>query len=86
VVRVDGAADAVARVNAGKYGLGASIWSQDLDRAQRLAARLKRVEGQVAAIRRMLEADTYCVDVLVQISAARGAGPDSPSPSSTAAV
>jgi len=40
VVRVDGAADAVARVNAGKYGLGASIWSQDLDRAQRLAARL----------------------------------------------
>jgi DNA-binding FrmR family transcriptional regulator len=40
---------------------------------QRLAARLKRVEGQVAAIRRMLEADTYCVDVLVQISAARGA-------------
>lgn len=40
---------------------------------QRLAARLKRVEGQVAAIRRMLEADAYCVDVLVQISAARGA-------------
>lgn len=40
---------------------------------QRLAARLKRVEGQVAAVRRMLEADAYCVDVLVQISAARGA-------------
>ncbi len=40
---------------------------------QRLAARLKRVEGQVAAVRRILEADAYCVDVLVQISAARGA-------------
>lgn len=40
---------------------------------QRLAARLKRVEGQVAAVRRMLESDAYCVDVLVQISAARGA-------------
>lgn len=40
---------------------------------KRLLTRLKRAEGQVAAIRRMVEEDTYCVDVLVQISAARGA-------------
>lgn len=40
---------------------------------RKLLQRLKRVEGQVAAVRRMVEEDTYCVDVLVQIAAARGA-------------
>ena len=40
IVRVDGAADAVRRVNRSRYGLGASIWTQDLERAQTLAARL----------------------------------------------
>lgn len=45
------------------------------DEAERkkLIARLKRVEGQVAAVRRMVESDAYCVDVLTQIAAARGA-------------
>jgi len=38
-----------------------------------LIKRLNKIEGQVAAIRRMLEADSYCVDVLVQIAAAQGA-------------
>ena len=40
---------------------------------QELLKRLKRAEGQVAAIRRMVEEDEGCVDVLLQISAARGA-------------
>ena len=40
VVRVDGAADAIRRTNAGRYGLGASIWTQDIARAERLAERL----------------------------------------------
>lgn len=40
---------------------------------RKLLTRLKRIEGQVAAIRRMVEDDAYCVDVLVQIAAARGA-------------
>ena len=39
----------------------------------RLLARLKRIEGQVGAIRRMVDEDKYCVDVLLQISAAQGA-------------
>ncbi len=36
-------------------------------------ARLKRVSGQVAGIQRMVDEDRYCVDVLMQISAARAA-------------
>ena len=36
-------------------------------------ARLKRVAGQVSGIQRMVEGDRYCVDVLVQIAAARAA-------------
>ena len=40
---------------------------------RKLNARLKRAEGQIAALRRMLEEDAYCVDVLLQISAAQGA-------------
>lgn len=40
---------------------------------KRLVTRLKRAEGQIAAVRRMVEGDAYCVDVLTQISAARGA-------------
>jgi succinate-semialdehyde dehydrogenase/glutarate-semialdehyde dehydrogenase len=40
VVRVDGAADAIRRANAARYGLGVSIWTQDTARAERLAERL----------------------------------------------
>jgi DNA-binding FrmR family transcriptional regulator len=32
--------------------------------------RLRRVEGQVRGIARMVESDTYCIDVLTQVSAA----------------
>ena len=35
--------------------------------------RLKRVEGQIAALRRMVGQDSYCVDVLLQVAAARAA-------------
>ena len=40
---------------------------------ERTVARLKRIEGQVAGIRRMIESETYCVDVLHQFSAVQGA-------------
>lgn len=36
----------------------------------RVLARLKRVEGQVRGIARMVDDDTYCIDVLTQVSAA----------------
>ena len=32
--------------------------------------RLRRIEGQVRGISRMVEEDVYCIDVLTQISAA----------------
>ncbi|UZJ26254.1 metal-sensitive transcriptional regulator [Rhodococcus antarcticus] len=32
--------------------------------------RLRRIEGQVRGLQRMIEADTYCIDVLTQVSAA----------------
>jgi DNA-binding FrmR family transcriptional regulator len=38
-----------------------------------LLARLKRVEGQVRGIEKMVEDDRYCIDVLTQISAAQAA-------------
>jgi len=33
-------------------------------------SRLKRVEGQVRGLQRMVSDDTYCIDVLTQVSAA----------------
>ena len=38
-----------------------------------LLARLRRVEGQVRGIQRMVEADRYCIDVVTQVSAAKAA-------------
>ena len=32
--------------------------------------RLRRIEGQVRGLHRMVEADEYCIDVLTQVSAA----------------
>ena len=40
--------------------------------------RLRRIEGQVRGISRMVEEDVYCIDILTQISAATGAGGGAP--------
>ena len=37
---------------------------------EQIVKRLRRAEGQVRGIQRMVEDDTYCIDVLTQISAA----------------
>jgi len=37
---------------------------------QALLNRLRRIEGQVRGLQRMVEEDTYCIDILTQVSAA----------------
>ena len=36
---------------------------------QKILARLRRMEGQVRGVQRMVDEDQYCVDVLTQLSA-----------------
>ena len=38
-----------------------------------LSHRLNRIEGQVRGIKKMVESDTYCTDILVQVSAVNAA-------------
>lgn len=40
---------------------------------EKLLRRLKKIEGQIKGIQRMIEEDKYCVDILVQIAAVRAA-------------
>jgi DNA-binding FrmR family transcriptional regulator len=46
---------------------GYSMRKEDLD------ARLARIEGQVRGIRRMVNENTYCIDVLNQLNSVKGA-------------
>jgi CsoR family transcriptional regulator, copper-sensing transcriptional repressor len=39
----------------------------------KLQARLRRVEGQVRGLQRLVEEDAYCIDVLTQISSVTAA-------------
>ena len=39
----------------------------------KLLTRLKRIEGQVRGISRMIDEDRYCIDVLTQLQAVRAA-------------
>ena len=53
VVRVAGAEDAVQRANESSFGLGAALWTADLDRARRLAREIEAgsvfINGMVAS-------------------------------------
>ena len=43
------------------------------DDKKKLLVRLRRIGGQVEAVGRMIDDDEYCVDILMQLSAATGA-------------
>ena len=36
---------------------------------QQVRARLRRIEGQVRGLQRMVDDDAYCIDILTQVSA-----------------
>ncbi|HEX8182592.1 MAG TPA: metal-sensitive transcriptional regulator [Candidatus Saccharimonadales bacterium] len=38
-----------------------------------LLKRLKRIEGQVRGVSKMVQADKYCIDILTQVSAVKAA-------------
>ena len=42
---------------------------RDEEAKKALISRLNRIEGQIRGIRRMVEEDAYCVDILTQVSA-----------------
>ena len=46
------------------YGLSMHGYAQDKDAYLK---RLRRIEGQIRGLQRMVEEDTYCIDVLTQI-------------------
>lgn len=46
---------------------------RDAEEIKRLIHRLNRIEGQVRGLRRMVEEDAYCVDILTQAAAANAA-------------
>ena len=39
----------------------------------KVLGRLRRIEGQVQGLQRMIDGEAYCVDILLQISAVQGA-------------
>ena len=43
------------------------------DAKTKALGRLRRIEGQVQGIQRMVEDDKYCVDILLQLAAVQGA-------------
>ena len=43
------------------------------DTKAKVLGRLRRIEGQVQGIQRMVEEDKYCVDILLQLTAVEGA-------------
>ena len=40
------------------------------DHKDDLSKRLRRIEGQIRGLQRMVDSDAYCIDVLTQVSAA----------------
>lgn len=68
----------VENVRAATVGDAGKTQPSYAEHKARIQTRLRRIEGQVRGVQRMIDEDTYCVDVLTQLSAiiaaARGVG------------
>ena len=53
--------------------MAASTQPSSEQRSSATLKRLKRIEGQVRGIARMIEDDRYCIDVLTQVQAVKAA-------------
>jgi CsoR family transcriptional regulator, copper-sensing transcriptional repressor len=40
---------------------------------EQIQGRLRRIEGQIRGVQKMVDEDRYCIDVLTQVSAAKAA-------------
>ena len=49
------------------------VEARENDEKKKVITRLKRIEGQVRGIQKMIEEDRYCVDVIIQINAINAA-------------
>jgi DNA-binding FrmR family transcriptional regulator len=45
----------------------------DVTTKAKVRGRLRRIEGQVQGLQRMIDNDAYCVDILLQVAAVQGA-------------
>lgn len=45
----------------------------DPRRKENVRRRLSRIEGQVRGLARMVDEDKYCVDIMIQVAAAKSA-------------
>lgn len=52
---------------------GKRLTIRDKEEKKKLLSRLKRVEGQIRGIEKMVEHDQYCPDILIQVSAVTSA-------------
>ncbi|WJP98072.1 metal-sensing transcriptional repressor [Macrococcus bovicus] len=50
-----------------------TVTPRNTEEKEKMLKRLKRIEGQVRGIQKMIEEDRYCVDILIQISAIESA-------------
>ncbi|GAA0427922.1 metal-sensing transcriptional repressor [Lentibacillus halophilus] len=57
----------------GEYMHDQPVTPRTQDEKDAVVNRLKRIEGQVRGIQKMVEDDRYCVDILVQVSAINAA-------------
>ncbi|MEV7570419.1 metal-sensitive transcriptional regulator [Streptomyces tanashiensis] len=58
--------EAVEAVEAADYGHGVHGYHKQKDEHLK---RLRRIEGQIRGLQRMVDEDVYCIDILTQVSA-----------------